>query len=99
MDVQIIVINGLQIPFRIAKISVDGEYLFSSLSYLVCDDVSMMAKIHTDTVSHVSNNLQRFKCFIQQRSGFPYGTEHQYLTEMPSPELFIDSKLCIYLTC
>ncbi|GBM15656.1 hypothetical protein AVEN_95276-1 [Araneus ventricosus] len=52
---------------RIIKI---GACLFP----LLYDDVSMMAEIRADSVSHVSNNWQRFKCFTRQRFRAPYGT-------------------------
>ncbi|GBO44789.1 hypothetical protein AVEN_44210-1 [Araneus ventricosus] len=91
MDVEIVLIHGLQITCKIVKMHLDGEYLFSSpLSYLVYGDVSMMAKIQTDIASHMSNNLQSFKCCTQQRSGVPYGTERQCLTDLSLPEYFIN---------
>ncbi|GBM08100.1 hypothetical protein AVEN_123008-1 [Araneus ventricosus] len=86
MNVEIAMIEGLQIPCRMVKIPDDGSYLFFSLVY---GDVSMMAKIRVDIVSHVPNNLQRFKCFNQQRFGIPHGTKLQYLSGMSSPEFFI----------
>ncbi|GBN98174.1 hypothetical protein AVEN_168263-1 [Araneus ventricosus] len=71
-----------QIPCRIIKIRGDGAWFFSSLFYLVYDDVSVMAEIWADVVRHVNNNWQMFKCFTQQRSGAPHGTKRLYLTEI-----------------
>ena len=82
MDEEIIVVNEIQVPHRIVKIRGNGACLFSSLSYLMHGDVSMAAQIRADIVRHVSNNWQRFKPFTQNRSGTPYSTKHQYLTEM-----------------
>ncbi|GBM80865.1 hypothetical protein AVEN_205064-1 [Araneus ventricosus] len=75
MEVEI-VIDGLQIPSKILKIHGDSAFLFSSLISQVYCDVPMMANIRDDIVSHVSNNLQRFKSFSQKMSRVPYGTEN-----------------------
>ncbi|GBN41396.1 hypothetical protein AVEN_151436-1 [Araneus ventricosus] len=77
MDVENVVSNGLQIPCRIVEKHGYNACLFF-LFYLVYDVVSPMAKIRTNIVSHVSNNWQRVKCFIQQQSGVPYGSKRQY---------------------
>ncbi|GFQ91138.1 hypothetical protein TNCT_272621 [Trichonephila clavata] len=72
MNAQQLTVDRMNMYFKIIKILGDGACLFSVLSYLIHDNVSMAIQIRKAIVPHVCSEWKRFKCFTQGPSGVPY---------------------------
>ena len=82
MEIEILNINGQEVPHNIAIITGDGACLFRSLSYIMYNSQVMAREIREQIVDHVVNNWEEFSIISHNSSGDNYTSSAEYFADM-----------------
>ncbi|GFV84717.1 p87 vp80 [Trichonephila clavipes] len=72
-------------PYKVVPIDGDGSCLFSSISYLLYDNVQSSFVVWQAVVDYIISNWDRFEVFTHDHQGNNYPSREAYKTAMLNP--------------
>ncbi|GFT19033.1 p87 vp80 [Trichonephila clavipes] len=74
--------------YRVVPIDGDSSCLFSSISYLLCDNVQSSFVVRQAVVDYITSSWDRFKVFTHDHQGNNYPSREAYKTAMLNPMIY-----------